>query len=620
MSDDDRDPETVEKLRRDLDASIAELNEEVELKQKMMRCLNKFKKHLLARVVDRERAEALKPVHQWKWNTEMAREFAQPGYKDEPFICMNMDKFMVRFECRHTKTFQTLVAATKHRDKKSKEFGLEEKVATIRIQKRLTQGKGAERERFESALDVLKSKFPDVYATVTISEHDLPLTTESSISWNAMNFRWVVQTTVGGKRTLNGSFYLWQFADAIALRNEKRGYTNVKERNDAIRAADPAKYKDVPYAATNADAKKGVKHWSENSQDDYKPWLVLKGSENFEAACHESGCHSKATHNGRDKINCVKHGGGRRCEVHYVDMANPPFVHSHHQTISVNATLRIDGKDVPQPDVVGKFACLRCLRRYDPNHTCIRTFVRKEVMIVNAIVELLYEKGYGFLVGPKSGSLHDCPLGPSLRRPDVFIDSTPNYKEAVEIAEGQHKDRTTSCEHAKLAGTLMDLGAPGFTKAEGVAMDLTEHAIKALPPHEQPAINAARKRAVERVSRDYRTAMRTASGSGDSMIAPKFHVEDINPDSYMRNGKRVPSLFQKPKGVNDNHGKAWEEDEPLQPSPEFVPAIEKIVNGIIERHELAKNDPAWLEGKKELEVVYSRYDTTESTGKKRARE
>lgn len=49
-------------------------------------------------------------------------------------------------------------------------------------------------------------------------------------------------------------------------------------------------------------------------------------------------------------------------------------------------------------------------------------------------------------------------------------------------------------------------------------------------------------------------------------------------------------------------------------SPDFqkaVPAIEKIVNGIIERHELAKNDPAWLEAKKELEVVYSRYDTTE---------
>jgi len=44
------------------------------------------------------------------------------------------------------------------------------------------------------------------------------------------------------------------------------------------------------------------------------------------------------------------------------------------------------------------------------------------------------------------------------------------------------------------------------------------------------------------------------------------------------------------------------------------------VNGIIERHELAKNDSAWLEAKKELEVVYSRYDTTKSTGKKRARE
>ena len=106
------------------------------------------------------------------------------------------------------------------------------------------------------------------------------------------------------------------------------------------------------------------------------------------------------------------------------------------------------------------------------------------------------------------------------------------------------------------------------------------------------------------------------------MISPKFHVEDINPDSYMRNGKRVPSLFQNPKGGTcpGRGSKAWEEDEPLQPSPEFVPAIEKIVNGIIERHELAKNDPAWLEGKKELEVVYSRYDTTESTGKKRARE
>ena len=619
MSDDDCDPETVEKLRRDLDASIAELNEEVEEKKKILKYLNLFKQ------INRERAEALKPVHQWKWYNEMAREFAQPGYKDEPFLTMKRNSFWVHYHCRHTKTFQTLVAATKHRDEKAKEFGFEEKVANNRIQHRLKNGTGTPRERLASALEVLKTKFPNVYATVTISEYGLPMTTELNIHWDATGFQWFVQTRVDGKHVNHGRFYMWQFADAVALRNEVRGYTNVKERNDMIRASEPEKYKDVPYAATNADATAGVKHWSVNFRDDYRPMLVLKGPNgNFESACHEPGCRSQAIHNARGggKINCIKHGGGRRCEVHYVDMANPPFVRSRHQTISANATLRIDGKDVPQPGVVGKFACLRCLRRYDPNHPCIRTFVRKEVMIVNAIVELLYEKGYGFLVGPKSGSLHDCPLGPSLRRPDVFIDSTPNYKEAVEIAEGQHKDRTTSCEHAKLAGTLMDLGAPGFTKAEGVAMDLTEHAIKALPPHEQPAIHAARKRAVERVSRDYRTAMRTASGSGDSMISPKFHVEDINPDSYMRNGKRVPSLFQNPKGGTcpGRGGKAWEEDEPLQPSPEFVPAIEKIVNGIIERHELAKNDPVWLEGKKELEVVYSRYDTTESTGKKRARE
>ena len=88
MSDDDRDPETIEKTRRGLDAYIEKLTEEVEEKKKILKYLNLFKQ------INRERAEALKPVHQWKWYNEMAREFAQPGLKDEPFLTMKLFPFM----------------------------------------------------------------------------------------------------------------------------------------------------------------------------------------------------------------------------------------------------------------------------------------------------------------------------------------------------------------------------------------------------------------------------------------------------------------------------------------------------------------------------------------------
>ena len=240
---------------------------------------------------------------------ELLKAFAPDGYKDEPFIGKAVNSFRVQLDgqTRYRKTFPTLALAVAHRDEKAKEFGLEENVATRRIQNRLRNGKGTEDVRLASVLEFLKAKYPETYSS----------TDENHISWSAKQRPWVVSTFVDGKLVHHGYFYMWKRAEAIAKRDEVRGYTNQErdDRNAAIVAADPM-YKDVPYAATNDGLKTWhKKHWTTNQNDDYRPMLVIKGTKGFLPACQDAGCDRAASGDcrGGKSTVCGPHGGGLRC-------------------------------------------------------------------------------------------------------------------------------------------------------------------------------------------------------------------------------------------------------------------------------------------------------------------
>jgi len=241
--------------------------------------------------------------------SEMLKAFAPDGYKDEPFIRKAGNSFRVVFkgQTKYNKTFKTLALTVAHRDEKAKEFGLEENVATNRIQNRLRNGKGDEDVRFTSVLEFLKAKFPETYSSMD----------ENQICWNAAMRQWKVQTNIDGKTVYHGLFYMWQLAEAIAKRDEVRGYTNKErdDRNAAIIATDPM-YKDVPYAATNDGLKTWhKKHWTTNYMDEDRPMLVVKGPDRFVPACQDAGCDSAAAGDcrGGKSTVCGPHGGGRRC-------------------------------------------------------------------------------------------------------------------------------------------------------------------------------------------------------------------------------------------------------------------------------------------------------------------
>ena len=260
------------------------------------------------------------PPNEHLWLSGMCKEFAQDGLKDEPYIRKHGNGFQVQFEGRPTKMFPMLEQAIAHRDVKAKEFGIEEDVANKRINvNRLRKGTGTERERLASAIAFLKTKFPDVYASVAFDKVHCVATavTETGITWNAWRLQWKVQTTVDGTKVRHGDFYLWQLAAAIALRDEKRGYSNKErdERNAKIVATDPM-YKDVPFAASNDKLTEWHKtHWTTNFRDADRPHLVVKGTNCFLPACQHVECDSAAKGDGRGGKStfCGPHGGGRRC-------------------------------------------------------------------------------------------------------------------------------------------------------------------------------------------------------------------------------------------------------------------------------------------------------------------
>jgi hypothetical protein len=229
-----------------------------------------------------------------------------------------------------------------------------------------------------------------------------------------------------------------------------------------------------------------------------------------------------------------------------------------------------------------------CLRHCDPTNASVRRHVRKEVEMVNALVERLCQRGYAHLVDANSNSRHDCALGPSMRRPDVYLDLTVRLKVLIEIDENGHKDRDTSCEHAKLAGTLMDFGAPGFTKEEGHAMDILETNIECMSATERADIQRIRARAIERVL------------EGTTSLECKLHLLRVNPDAYVdkETGKRIEGLFKNRKTDEDLH---------LKKTKQFAITMDRIVDRLVLLC-AQEQDDLWFHAHKELETEYMRFD------------
>jgi hypothetical protein len=184
----------------------------------------------------------------------------------------------------------------------------------------------------------------------------------------------------------------------------------------------------------------------------------------------------------------------------------------------------------------------------------------------------------------------------------------------IEHDEFQHKDRETSCEHAKLAGHMMDCGAAGYTKQEAALWDEalpTDKQLDALKDTHQdtPAnerLRVQRRRATQRVIRDYNVKVRAARAKGGSSapvcLAPKLHVIRFNCDSYVTDkGVRVGSLFYAPNLQDEKAVLS------LKPTKLFQPAVEAVANRLVELVELERDDE-WFESRREMEVEYIRYD------------
>ena len=313
---------------------------------------------------------------------------------------------------------------------------------------------------------------------------------------------------------------------------------------------------------------------------------------------------TKVVQKGGDRPNCIVHGGGPRCAVegaHLPEIDEKGYAPYAKYVLTEKCALN----GFPQPELIGTRCCMGCLKRYDPTHEAVRVLVHKEHLVVAGIVEELHARGRGDLVGRL---VHDCPAGPSRRRADLALRPSPRFLIDNEIDEHQHKDRTTSCERRKLAGHMADHGAPAYTEEEGKLWDPphpSDEALEALrgTADDTPAmerLRLARKRATQRVLRDY-AAARRGLGEGE-VLAPKLHVFRTNVDEFVAaDGAKVGALF------HSTGDKALDAVMRLKPTKAFAPAIKRIVDRLIALCD-AQADDAWFEARPELAVEYFRYD------------
>ena len=237
-----------------------------------------------------------------------------------------------------------------------------------------------------------------------------------------------------------------------------------------------------------------------------------------------------------------------------------------------------------------------CLRNLDPWNVAVKRHVRKECVAVKFLAQALHDKGLGRLVSLRDGAVHDCPLGDSRRRPDLRFKMSNRFVVLWENDEKQHRRVTTSCENAKIAGTLIDLGAPGYTHEEDA---LFEDANASVDIDDNLALYKKRQRAIARVLRDARKKQR----DGEAM--PKVFLIRWNCDEYVDfSGVERPSLFQ-PTHVQKNE--SADAVETIALTEEGEEELKKVADRLIELYNL-QLDEAWWTALPELTIEYRLYD------------
>ena len=335
----------------------------------------------------------------------------------------------------------------------------------------------------------------------------------------------------------------------------------------------------------------------QNAQDDYRPGLFVRGGNLWSRACVHVDDGKRCGQQAINGDHCNQHGGGYRCESGAHMDETPPCA-----KYTLGVTAGINGH--PRPDLAGTRVCLRCLKQMDPANVAVKVYVHKEHLLLAGTVEVLRDRGWGWLVcGATNIATHDCEAGPSRRRMDLRLSMSARFLVDVEGDEHEHADRDTSCEHAKLAGHLVDAGAIGMSKAEAELysddlpddLELERLAETDADTPEYVRLRAARKRLQARLLRDARTRDRVGT------VVPKLRVLRINTDAFVAaDGTRVGSLFA------NTHIQSEADVLKLKPSALFQPAVVQLAERIIDLY-MAQLDDAFVDTHKQLDVEYLRY-------------
>lgn len=332
--------------------------------------------------------------------------------------------------------------------------------------------------------------------------------------------------------------------------------------------------------------------------------------------CKVEGCTRGAA---EAKDFCVRHGGGTRCATGACAHLHDGVPAYAQYKLSANASLKgADGATYPKPEMAGTPVCMYCLKRMDPTHEGVRTHVRKEHLVVGAIAQELIERGEGALVSLTEGNIvHDCATGASRRRADLDLLFRARLATIFENDEGQHGTYTTSCEHRKIAGHLVDKGATGMTHAEAALWDeslpgdLELEAMRDTPRDtpEMQKLRRDRQRANQRMVREISAKGRAVARDADDAANLKIHVVRFNCDEYVTDkGVKVGSLFKATtvrSSAND--------DIKVEPTEQFAPAIKRLVDHLLTLRDIANDDERFA-SHKTWQVDFLRYDGCDADG------
>jgi len=357
------------------------------------------------------------------------------------------------------------------------------------------------------------------------------------------------------------------------------------------------------------DAEVNVVYVVHNPQDGQRPRLVLRSGNSWRSACtHRSEgklCTNivQRTNDGSTTL-CHRHGGGMRCEsgVHDADEGVPPYA---------GYVLSDACRQVPMR---GKRVCRTCLIKFDPDNLAVDVIFHKEHVFLDALAQELHKRLWGWLTCGKTNiATHDCAAGESRRRMDLMLAMSRRFLTDVEGDENEHVDRSTSCEHAKLSGHLIDAGLAGLSRSESRRDDVlyaeglpSDADLTKLEGTDADTEDFAKLRAARKALNDH-VVRRNQDREADRNLI-RLRVLRVNLDGFTAaDGSRVGSMFTSVRVQTKADVFKY------KLSAEGKRAIPLVVDRILEIYMLQLDD-AFVESHKTLEVEYFRYSGCDRDG------